>query len=86
MFRSEVLSTMSKNYFIRFPLKLTADQYLRVYQGSAKRISVLAENSQRIEFPAQNIRQFLAHDGIKGLFEMELTCNNKFVAIKKISQ
>ncbi len=75
---------MPKNHFIKFSLKLTADQYLRVYQGTAKRISVIAENSQRIEFPAQNIRKFLTHDGISGLFEMELTCNNKFVAIKKI--
>ena len=75
---------MPKNYFIRFPLKLTADQYLPVYQGTAKRISVIAENSQRIEFPAQNIRQFLTHEGISGLFEMELSCENKFVTIKKI--
>ncbi len=75
---------MPKNYFIRFSLKLTVDQYLRVYQGTVKRISVIAENSQRIEFPAQNIRKFLTHDGIYGLFEMELSCENKFVAIRKI--
>lgn len=75
---------MPKNQFVRFYLKLPADQYLRVYQGTAKRISVIAENSQRIEFPAANIRQFLTHNGISGLFEMELTCENKFVTIKKI--
>jgi hypothetical protein len=74
---------MSTNKLLRFSLRLTADQYLRVYQGTAKRISVIAHDGQRIEFPAQNIQKFLTHDGITGKFEMELTPQNKFVAIRK---
>jgi NAD+--asparagine ADP-ribosyltransferase len=76
---------MQKKQLFRFSLKLTADQYLRVYQGTAKRVSVIANDGQRIEFPAQNIKKFLTHDGISGRFEMELTSENKFVAIRKIS-
>jgi NAD+--asparagine ADP-ribosyltransferase len=76
---------MQKKQLFRFYLNLTADQYLRVYQGTAKRVLVIANDGQRIEFPAQNIKKFLTHDGISGRFEMELTSENKFVAIRKIS-
>jgi hypothetical protein len=76
---------MQKKQLLRFSLQLTADQFLRVYQGTAKRVSVIASDGRRIEFSAQNIRKFLTHDGISGSFEMELTAENKFVAIKRIN-
>ncbi len=70
--------------FIRFSLNLTYQQYLKVYQGAAKNVSVVAEDGRRIAFPARNIQSFLTRDGINGYFEMELTAENKFIAIKKI--
>ena len=75
---------MSKHQYIRFQLRLPAEQFLRVYQGSARTISTQAEDGRRIQFPAQNIKQFLTHDGIYGYFEMELTAEHKFIAIKKL--
>ena len=77
---------MNTHQYIRFQLKLSADQYLKVYQGIAKNISAQADDGRRIAFPAQNIKQFLTHDGIYGHFEMELTAENKFVAIKKLDR
>jgi hypothetical protein len=76
---------MTLNQKIRFKLNLSADQYLKVYQGLAKTITTLADDGRRIAFPAQNIKPFLSHEGIYGHFEMELTPANKFVAIKKIT-
>jgi len=76
---------MPKKQSFLFSLRLTAEQYLRVYQGTAKRISVIANDGRRIEFPAQNIQKYLTHDGISGKFEMELTSENKFIGIKKLS-
>jgi len=76
---------MAKHQFIRFQLGINTDQFLRVYQGSAKNISARADDGRLIKFPAQNIKQFLTHDGIYGYFEMELTSAHKFVAIKKIN-
>jgi len=69
---------------IRFQLNLSADQFLRVYQGHTKAISVQAEDGRRIQFPAQNVKQFLTHDGIFGYFEMQLTAEHKFIAIKRL--
>ena len=76
---------MALNQKIRFKLNLSADQYLKVYQGLAKNITALADDGRRIAFPAQNIKQFLSHEGIYGHFEMELTAEHKFIAIKKIA-
>ncbi len=77
---------MALNQIIRFKLNLSADQYLKVYQGLAKTITTVADDGRRIAFPAQNIKPFLSHEGIYGRFEMELTPENKFVAIKKIAK
>jgi hypothetical protein len=74
---------MAVNQHIRFHLNLSYDQYLAVYQGLAKTVSVTAEDGRRIVFPAGNIQRYLTKTGIQGYFEMELTAANKFVDIKK---
>lgn len=76
---------MANHQRIRFSLNLTADQYLSVYQGVAKKISVLADDGRRLEFPASNIQRYLTRDGIAGHFEMEITSANKFIGIYKLS-
>jgi len=72
------------NQCIHFSLQLSYDQFLQVYQGVAKNISVVANDGRRIAFPARNIQSFLTKDGINGYFEMILTNENKFVSIKKL--
>ena len=75
---------MSDRQFIRFSLKLTYDQYLSVYQGVAKNVSVMADDGRRIQFPAGNIQSFLTKQGIQGYFEMVVTAQNKFIGIRRI--
>ncbi|PKM11596.1 MAG: DUF2835 domain-containing protein [Gammaproteobacteria bacterium HGW-Gammaproteobacteria-3] len=75
---------MPDHYFIRFTLNLGYEQYLSVYQGAAKNVSVIAEDGRRIQFPAGNIQSFLTRQGIQGVFEMELSAQNKFIGIRKI--
>jgi hypothetical protein len=70
---------------IRFALSLSYDQYLKVYQGIAKNVSVIADDGRRIAFPAGKVRPFLTKQGINGHFEMELTPENKFICIKKLN-
>ena len=76
---------MPSNQFIRFKLNLTYAQYLAVYQGMAKTVSALTDDGRRIQFPAGNIQRYLTKTGIQGHFEMELTPQNKFVTITRIS-
>ncbi|WP_432740289.1 DUF2835 domain-containing protein [Methylobacter sp. G7] len=76
---------MPQHQFIRFALTLSYDQYLKVYQGMAKNVSVVADDGRRIAFPAGKVQIFLTNQGINGYFEMELTPENKFVSIKKLN-
>ena len=57
---------------------------MHYYQGVSRRISTVTEDGLRIEFPARNIQRFLTRDGIQGMFEMEISPANKFIAINKI--
>lgn len=75
---------MNQHQIIQFSLQLSYDQFLKVYQGVAKNISVTARDGRRIAFPAGNIQPYLTKEGIKGCFEMELTTKNKFISLKKI--
>jgi len=74
---------MPQHQYIRFTLRLSYEQYLQVYQGTAKNISVVADDGRRIAFPARNIQSFLTKEGVHGYFEMELTAENKFISVKK---
>ncbi len=78
--------TTNMHQFIRFRLNISYDQYLTVYQGISQTIRTRDVQGRVIEFPARNIQSFLTKDGIYGYFEMELTEQNKFVGIKRLSQ
>ncbi len=77
-------TTFNMNQTIHFKLQLSYEQFLKVYQGIAKNVTVTAEDGRRIAFPARNIQTFLTKEGIRGYFEMELTAENKFVNIRRI--
>lgn len=77
---------MASNQRIRFRLNLSYDQFLSVYQGVAKTVTTVADDGRRIVFPAGNIQRYLTKNGVQGYFEMELTAQNKFIAIKRLDQ
>ena len=74
---------MSTQY-IRFKLAISSDAFLAVYKGHAKSISTIALDGRRVEFPAEKIRQFLSHEGIFGVFEMEVDEESRFISIKRL--
>jgi hypothetical protein len=71
---------------IRFRLRLTAERYLAFYQGAARSVSVVADDGRHILFPAGKIQRYLTETGIEGHFEMEVTEENKFVAIRRLEE
>jgi hypothetical protein len=70
---------------IRFSLNLSADLYLSHYQGHIKRVSVLADDGRRIEFPANALRSFVTKDGVQGRFEMVVDDNNRMLRLERIN-
>ncbi len=69
---------------VYFKLAIPTDTYLAYYQGTAKVVSVMAEDGQRVEFPAEHLTDFVTHEGVYGRFELCFGTNNKFVALNKI--
>lgn len=70
---------------IRFSLNLSADRYLRHYQGHARRVSVVADDGRRIEFPATALRPFVTKDGVQGYFELQIDDKNRLQRIERLS-
>ncbi len=74
---------MTKQRII-FNLAISADAFLAVYKGHARNISTVALDGRRIEFSAEKVKQFLSRDGIYGRFEMEISAQHEFLAIKRL--
>jgi hypothetical protein len=69
---------------IRFTLAISSEDYLRFYQGNARSVAACADDGRRIKFPAEHLRPFVMHDGVRGRFELMFDANNKFIALRKI--
>mgnify|MGYP000979150765 CR=1 FL=1 len=68
---------------IRFYLDISTDQIMNYYQGHAHSISVVSTAGQRIQFPANLIRQFVDYSGVSGLFEMKVE-DGRCICLEKI--
>ncbi|MDH5544203.1 MAG: DUF2835 domain-containing protein [Gammaproteobacteria bacterium] len=67
-----------------FSLRIPSEEFIRVYEGSAKYVVTRSYDGRNIRFPANILRQFLTHDGIFGEFVIYYDQHNKFQEIKKI--
>ena len=65
-------------------LAISADEYLRVYQGSAKLVSAIAIDGRRVQFPANILQKMVTREGIHGRFIIEFSAEGKFQRIEKI--
>ncbi|MFP4208978.1 MAG: DUF2835 domain-containing protein [Wenzhouxiangella sp.] len=54
----------------RFSLHISADEYLRYYQGQAVAVVVTDSNGRTIRFPANALRGHVDHSGIHGRFRL----------------
>lgn len=70
---------------LRFYLDLSPERYLRYYRGTAKVVSVLSIEGKRLEFPAERLRPFVTHEGVRGLFALQFDANNRFVALRRLA-
>ncbi len=77
------MANVEKKYTFR--LKLTQQQFLRYYQGSANSVQVRSENGQLLQFPAHRLRSFLTNNGIDGRFALIVDQNNRFIRMEKLS-
>ncbi len=65
-------------------LDIPADEYVRVYQGTAKYVVARSQDGRTVRFPVNILQRFLTRDGIQGVFRLRHDANNKFVSIERI--
>lgn len=67
-----------------FQLSISADEYLRLYQGVARDVVARAHDGRRVRFAASYLRPFVTRQGINGIFKIITDNNNKFIKIEQI--
>ena len=67
-----------------FNLNIPASEYQSFYNGIYKVILARAENRQRLQFPANELRKFVSHTGVQGRFEITFSADHKLLELKKV--
>ena len=70
----------------RVHLNISADEFERVYRGSARNILATDEQRRRIQFPASALRPFVTHEGVRGVFVIRVDTCNKLIDVQRALQ
>lgn len=63
---------------------ISADEYIRYYQGSAQSVIATSLDGRAVSFPASLLRPYLTHEGIQGRFKLTYDQHYKFQSIEKL--
>lgn len=66
-------------------LYISADDYLRHYQGSVRQVLCTARDGRRIQFPSALLQRFVSHDGVRGSFALEINEQHKLIAMRRLT-
>ncbi|KIH77464.1 Protein of unknown function [Geoalkalibacter ferrihydriticus] len=70
---------------IFFRLRISAEEYLRYYRGTATFVQVRAEDGRRIRLPASSLRRFVMRGGIEGRFRLRFDGHQKIISLEKVN-
>lgn len=70
---------------IVLPIRLSADEYLKYYRGSARNVYARDLQGRVVQFPANLLQRFVTKDGIDGVFEITITAAGKLVDIRRVA-
>ena len=66
------------------PIRLSVDEYLKYYRGSARNVYARDLQGRTVQFPANLLQRFVTANGIDGLFEITITAAGKLVDIQQV--
>ncbi len=65
-------------------LSISPEAYQRLYAGMAKHVTATAVDGRRVQFPANILRPYVTHQGIRGRFRIQFSDDNRFESILKL--
>ncbi len=69
---------------LHLDISLPAEEFLRVYQGTANRVLLRSRDGKSVSLPAGRLQPFLTHEGVYGSFELSFDDQGKFIALKRL--
>lgn len=66
-------------------LVIQAEEYQRMYMGTARTVSTVSVDGRSVSFPANILRPFVTHTGVAGRFMIRFTSDNRFESIERLS-
>ncbi len=70
---------------VQFSLNIEASEIKKYYSGQAKNIIVTGSNGLKIQFPANLILPYVAHNGVSGNFILKYDGNGKAQSLQRIN-
>lgn len=70
---------------IRFRLEISAQEYLRFYQGEVDAVKVELADGRVIQFPANVLQRHIDQSGVNGSFRIIFDNNNKMISMERVS-
>jgi hypothetical protein len=67
-----------------FYLRITADQYLDYYRGTARHVVVRCTTGQNVQFPASLLQQYVTPDGISGHFALHCDEHHRHSRLERL--
>ncbi len=64
-------------------LDIDAETYRKLYAGQVREVLARATNGQNVRFPASALRSFVTHNGIRGIFEIEVSGDNRLLELRR---
>lgn len=76
---------MAMGNMVYVPIVIGREEYLKVYQGTAKNVFARDLDGRSVSFPARILQPFVTHSGIEGLFAIQFSVAGKFVSIERVA-
>ncbi len=66
---------------LHLDISLSADEFLRVYQGTANRVLVRSREGRTVSLPARHLQKFLTREGVYGSFVLTFDASGKMISL-----
>ena len=65
-------------------ISISADEYLKLYEGVAKDVVTQATDGRVVRFPARILQPFVTRSGVSGRFAIHFNQQNRFMGIERV--
>lgn len=66
---------------LHLDVSLSADEFIRVYQGTANRVYIRSREGRSVSLPARHLQPYLTREGIYGSFVLDFDQHGKLISL-----